>query len=68
MTNWHLRVPEHEQRVRNLLARAPADRAWRRRGLMVLCRAHPDRLRLEGALAGLAAKRSCLVEAGVFRR
>ncbi len=32
------------ERVRKLLANAPADRAWRRRGCLVLCRAHPDRL------------------------
>lgn len=27
-----------------LLANAPADRAWRRRGYLALCRAHPERL------------------------
>eukprot|EP00752_Nemacystus_decipiens_P014762 g13143.t1 len=32
--------------VRQLLENAPADRAWRRRGLMVLCRAFPGRVRL----------------------
>lgn len=32
-------------RVRELLANAPVDRAWRRRGYLVLCRAHPGRLR-----------------------
>ena len=32
------------ERVRELLANAPADRTWRRRGYLVLCRAHPDRL------------------------
>ena len=31
-----------------LLKRAPQDRAWRRRGYLVLCRAYPDRVRLEG--------------------
>lgn len=38
---------EHEdvvRRVRKLLANAPADKAWRRRGFWALCRAHPDRL------------------------
>lgn len=25
---------------------APADRAWRRRGYLALCRAHPDRVKL----------------------
>lgn len=29
-----------------LLARAPADRAWRRRGLIVMCRAFPQKLQL----------------------
>ena len=36
---------EDAERVRRLLANAPADRAWRRRGYLVLCRSHPDRLR-----------------------
>ena len=31
-------------RIRELLANAPADKAWRRRGMWALCRAHPDRL------------------------
>ena len=35
---------EDVERVRELLANAPADRAWRRRGYLVLCRAHPDRV------------------------
>ncbi len=34
------------ERVRRLLENAPADRAWRRRGYLVLCRAHPDRVQL----------------------
>ncbi|CAN0232581.1 unnamed protein product [Ectocarpus sp. 8 AP-2014] len=37
-------VTGDEERARSLLARAPADRAWRRRGLLVLCRAHLHRL------------------------
>eukprot|EP00752_Nemacystus_decipiens_P007683 g6867.t1 len=32
------------ERVFELLANAPADRAWRRRGYLVLCRAYPDRV------------------------
>lgn len=36
-----------EQRVRRLLVRAPQDRAWRRRGLVVMCRTR--RLRTEKA-------------------
>lgn len=34
------RVAEDVERVRILLANAPADRAWRRRGFLVMCRAH----------------------------
>ena len=37
-------VFEDIERTRELLANAPADRAWRRRGYLVLCRAHPDRM------------------------
>lgn len=34
------------ERLRALLANAPADRAWRRgRGFLIMCRAFPDRLR-----------------------
>lgn len=36
-------VEEEMERVQKLLLHAPADRAWRRRGYLVLCRAHPDR-------------------------
>ena len=32
------------ERVCKLLANAPADRVWRRRGYLVLCRAHPGRV------------------------
>lgn len=39
-------VEEEVERVKMLLRRAPAERAWRRRGLLVLCRAHPDRVQL----------------------
>lgn len=44
-------IAEDVARVRELLANAPADRSWRRRGFLVLCRAHYPggrvRLRLE---------------------
>ena len=40
------RLAKGAERVRNLLASAPADRAWRRRGYLVLCRAHPSRVNL----------------------
>ena len=36
---------EDVERVRRLLANAPTDRAWRRRGYLVMCRALPDRMR-----------------------
>ncbi|CAM9437350.1 unnamed protein product [Ectocarpus sp. 6 AP-2014] len=59
--------PGDDERVRSLLARAPADRAWRRRGLLVLCHAYPDRLQLGGDLAGLVDRVLGLEEVGVFR-
>ncbi|CAB1112044.1 unnamed protein product [Ectocarpus sp. CCAP 1310/34] len=34
------------ERVSELLARAPQDRAWRRRGFLVPCLSHPDRVQL----------------------
>ncbi|CAM9872901.1 unnamed protein product [Scytosiphon promiscuus] len=34
------------ERLSKLLEFAPQDRAWRRRGFLVLCRAHPERLQL----------------------
>eukprot|EP00903_Cladosiphon_okamuranus_P011507 g10836.t1 len=34
------------ERLSRLLASAPQHRAWRRRGMLVMCRAHPDRVRL----------------------
>ncbi len=60
--------PGNVERVRSLLARAPADRAWRRRGFLVLCRVHRDRVRLGSDMASLAAAVLGLVEDGVFRR
>ena len=38
------RLAEDVVRVRQLLANAPVDMAWRRRGYLVLCRALPDRV------------------------
>ncbi|CAM9774815.1 unnamed protein product [Scytosiphon promiscuus] len=35
---------EELKRMETLLMNAPADRVWRRRGMLVLCRAFPDRL------------------------
>ncbi|CAM9342649.1 unnamed protein product [Scytosiphon promiscuus] len=36
------------ERLSKLLANAPQDRNWRRRGFIVMCRAYPDKLRREG--------------------
>ncbi len=41
-------------RVVGLLTNAPADRAWRRRGYLVLCRAHPDRVQHGKGVHGTA--------------
>lgn len=38
---------EEIERVRKLLANAPANRAWRRRGFLSMCRAFPGRVQLE---------------------
>lgn len=46
-------VTEDYERVCELLENAPTDRAWRRRGFLVLCRAHPDRLCSEREIAGV---------------
>ena len=61
---------EDVQRVRELLANAPADRAWRRRGYPVLCRTHPDRMRQvrDGGDWAVAMERVlALQEEGIFR-
>ncbi|CAM9617795.1 unnamed protein product, partial [Scytosiphon promiscuus] len=34
--------------LKRLLLKAPADRAWRRRGMLVMCRSRPDKLRARG--------------------
>lgn len=38
---------ETVNRIRTLLVNAPKDRAWARRGFLVLCRAFPERVRLQ---------------------
>lgn len=45
------------ERLRKLLANAPADRAWRRRGYLAMCRAFPDRLQLRKEIFGLNLQR-----------
>ncbi len=52
------RLAEDIERVRKLLANAPADRAWRRRGYLVLCRAHPDRAQQAPENSGAPAGKS----------
>lgn len=43
VARWH--GDRRVRRVGLLLANAAADRAWRRRGFLIMCRAHPDRVR-----------------------
>ena len=43
------------ERLSKLLANAP-HRAWRRRGFLVMCRAHPDRLRLATEIPAAATE------------
>lgn len=40
------RRPVDNERIRHMLARAPADRCWRRRGWLVLCRSYPSKVQL----------------------
>ena len=54
-------LPWDFERVLRLLANAPADRAWRRRGYLVLCRSYPDRIRLMQETSSAASS-------GVVRR
>ena len=44
------------RRLRRLLTNAPADRMWRRRGMLVLCRAHAEEALLRGEKGVLAGK------------
>lgn len=39
-------ITQVQQRIRQMLASAPADRAWHRRGWLVLCRFYPTRAQL----------------------
>ncbi|CAN0267626.1 unnamed protein product [Ectocarpus sp. 8 AP-2014] len=43
------------ERLSKLLARAPQDRSWRRRGFLVMCRTHQHRLRLVVEIPDMAA-------------
>lgn len=49
------------QRIHDLLASAPADRAWRRRRWLVLARSRPRKMQLLGGSSGSskAAKATC---------
>ncbi|CBJ25744.1 ankyrin repeat protein [Ectocarpus siliculosus] len=42
----------NKQSVKKMFQRAPRDKAWRRRGWLVLCRAFPNRVRLKEDNAG----------------
>lgn len=55
--------------VHHLLKNAPADRAWRRRGYLVLCRAHPDRVQRgqESTDGAGAVARVLDLDEGIFR-
>ena len=56
-------LAEDLERVHGLLVNAPADRAWRRRGYLVLCNAHPDSVQQEQVIDGthhtLIARKAC---------
>lgn len=55
-------------RVMKLLTNAPADRVWRRRGYLVMCRAYPDRMQLlqenSSAHAGVARRTRSSIKLG----
>lgn len=60
---------EHVQRVRRLLVNAPADKAWRRRGLLLLCIARHRARQRRGDVSDFAKRVSAfeLREMGLFR-
>lgn len=64
---WY-HLTDDVERVRKLLANAPADRAWRRRALPMLCRAHPGRVPLGCSWIGLVVTVAELGEADIFRK
>eukprot|EP00903_Cladosiphon_okamuranus_P018232 g16771.t1 len=53
--------------LRRLLSEAPADRAWRRRGLLVLCRARSDKTQ-SGGVYGRGGKVPCRRVGGTGRK
>lgn len=57
-------------RLLTLLACAPGNRAWERRRLLVMCRAHQSRIRIGPGtqLGGIAARVVSLAEEGLFRK
>ncbi|CAM9953713.1 unnamed protein product, partial [Hapterophycus canaliculatus] len=74
-------VPEDDrpkiERLTRLLAFAPQDKAWRRRGFLVLCRTHQERLRLavkiphtadSGGFDGVAAWLVAPMNEDIFRK
>lgn len=44
------------ERLSKLLANAPRERAWRRRGCMVMCRAYPNKLHRDGGIQQTAVE------------
>lgn len=71
MSENRAKLAEHDrqrQRLLDLLARAPADRAWRRRGLLALSRACPDRVNIAGDSSGIEARVLGLKEEELFRK
>ncbi|CAB1097651.1 unnamed protein product [Ectocarpus sp. CCAP 1310/34] len=66
---WSCLYPGDAERVYKLLRNAPADRAWRRRGFLLLCRAYPERVppRLDSSSTLVDAARTTHNEAKVPR-
>ena len=52
------------ERLRKLLENAPADRAWRRRGILALCRSFPERAQLSPVGDGAAAAAAAVTTTG----
>lgn len=47
--HWEVTDPEQKNLVQTLLARAPAERAWRRRGLFLMCCSRHGRAKERGS-------------------
>lgn len=59
-----------DQHIRHMLKRAPADRSWRHRGWLALCRSYPTRVQLlakdssSGGSSAKVAKAGCNLRRG----